>query len=591
MKTELLKKHHFWILFAVVPLFVVLLLAMLYGGPGEAIAEQGDKYDKQSKEVAGAKAQGTGMLVELGKQKETLEERRGQLWGDNYTRQKEAGVFAWPDAGKDKYLKDLEKLDLRFGAKGVSTLDATKDADTQFLDVNDEIKKFTETTNYLESYNRMAATLLPTKFAGTGWPTVLRHVTDWGTGRPEWNLFWLSLEDFWIQRALLKPIAQVNANAAKFDLVKPPAGTPDTPLKRKFQNRTWEIDIELATEGPNRVLKSKLKNKTDRLQMLGSNKTMRLSVWFDDPKIGNSQPFEYKIGGELVKGFGELTPKLVAEVHKIPAGVDPAEIYKVEQVLDEITVPIRLVRRVELGFRDSKRSAAELKTPSFFPEDAPAAEAAPAAGPGGGPGGGPPAGLGLGGREGPGGSATGAEAGSASRTGTAEVVLLGNKKRYIERTEQVRRMPIGLDLVVDQAYVNDILIELANSPLRLQITQTQWQRFRDPLVVGGSGSAAPPSGSVGGFRGEGEGEGRPPMGGAAGFGPGSGSGGAPSDALPTSQVTAGLVELAIYGIVNVYEKTKPKPIDPAKPAEEKPVEPIPMDPMPIKPDAPTAPPK
>lgn len=590
MKTELLKKHHFWILFAVVPLFVGLLFVLLMTGPGEAIAEQGDKYDKQSKEVAGAKAQGTGMLVELGKQKETLEERRGQLWGDNYTRQKEAGVFAWPDAGKDKYLKDLEKLDLRFGALGVSTLDATKDADTQFLDVNDEIKKFTETTNYLESYNRLAASLLPTKFAGAGWPGVLRHVTDWGTGRPEWSLFWLSLEDFWIQRALLKPIAQVNANAAKFDLVKPPAGTPDTPLKRKFQNRTWEIDIELATEGSNRVLKSKLKNKTDRLQMLGSNKTMRLNVWFDDPKIGNSQPFEYKIGGELVKGFGELTPKLVAEIHKIPAGVDPAEIYKVEQVLDEITVPIRLVRRVELGFRDSKRSAAELKAPSFFPEDAPATEALPAGG-GPGPGGGPPAGLaglGAGGREGPGGGgATAGEAGSATRTGTAEVVLLGNKKRYIERTEQVRRMPIGLDLVVDQAYVNDILIELANSPLRLQITQTQWQRFRDSLVVGGA--AAPPSGTEGGPRGEGEG--RPPMVGPAGFGPGSGSGAPPGDALPTSQVTAGLVELAIYGIVNVYEKTKPKPIDPAKPVDEKPGEPMPVDPMPMKPDAPTAPPK
>ena len=58
-----------------------------------------------------------------------------------------------------------------------------------------------------------------------------------------------------------------------------------------------------------------MKNKTDRLQMLGSNKTMRLNVWFDDPKIGNSQPFEYKIGGELVKGDAQrvVRPQVVGE--------------------------------------------------------------------------------------------------------------------------------------------------------------------------------------------------------------------------------------------------------------------------------------
>ncbi len=586
MKSAVLKKHHFWLLFGAVPLLVGLLVIMLMTIPGEAIGEQAGNYKKRADEVGGAKAMGVGMLTELDKQKGTLEERRGQLWGINYDRQRREGIFAWPDASRDRYLKDLEKLDLRFGAMEVDNLDSTKDADTQFIVRNDEKSKFVDPANYNESYNKLAATIAPTRFAGTGWQSVLRYVSDWTkTPRPASNLLWLALEDFWIQRALLRPIAEVNANAAKFDLVKPAAGTADTPLKRKFQNRTWEIDIELATEGPNRVLKSKLKNKTDRLQMLGANKSMRLKVWLDDPALSNSQPFEYKIGGELVKGLGELAPRVVPEIHKIPAGSDPAAIYKIEQILDEITVPIRLVRRVELGYRDSKRQAADLKQPAFFPEEAAPTETstsmmAPPAGGGTMKPGESPEGM-MGGM----GPMSGGAGGTTARVGTPEQVLLGNKKRYLERTEQVRRMPVGLDLVVDQAYVNDVLIALGNSPLRIQITQSQWQRFRDPLTAGGAGGAAPSGGNVEGDPdNRGPGAMMPPM------APGGISGG-PSSALPSSQVTAGLVELAVYGIVSIYEKAKSKPVDPNKPADPKTTElptPAPMNPTP-KPEVPMNP--
>ncbi len=594
MKTELLKKHHFWILFGAVPLLVGLLLILLYAGPADAIGEESAKYKKRSDETGAANAKGVGMLAELAKQKETLEERRGQLWGINYDRQKKEGVFAWPGSGRDKYLKELEKLDLRFGAKGVTTLDPAKEADTQFLVINDEMSKFTATSNYNEAYKNLATVVQPTQFAGGGWQAVLRHVTDWGNAaRPDSSLFWLAVEDFWIQRALLKPIAEVNANAAKFDLVPAAAGA-ENPLKRKFQNRTWEIDIEVGTEGTNRVLKSKLKNKTDRLQMLGLNKTMRLNVWFDDPKLDRSKPFEYRIGGELVKGSGELVPKIVPELHKIPAGLEPVAIYKIEQILDETTVPVRIIRRIELGFRDSKRATAEMKMPSFFPEEA-VVETTTTGNTGtiGSSENGPPGGIPV-----PGGMYGSGVATGTSNRGTPEQVLLGNKKRYTERTEQVRRMPIGMDLVVDQAYVNDVLIALGNSPLRIQITQTQWQRFREQLTVAGSPSApggtlpsAPGTGGGGGGDDDATGSGgaRPPI----NFGSGSSGGfGTSTSALPTEQVTAGLVELAVYGLVSVYEKTKPKPVDPTKSVELKTEVPNPEAPStPAAPIAPTPPPK
>ena len=609
MKSDGLKKHHFWLLLASVPVLVGLLLILILFGPSTAIAEQETKNKAISDAVGGAKAPGVGMLTELATQKETLELRRTQLWGVNYERQKAAGVFAWPSpysdpARGDQFLKALEKRDLRFGAKEVATPNPAIDADAQYVVLNDEMAKFTASSNYLESYTALAKSILPTRFDGAGWQTVLRTVTDWGTGRPDSNTFWLALEDYWIQRALLKPIAEVNDGAKKFELVKPEAGAADTPLKRTFRNRTWQIEIELDA---NRVLKSKLTNRTDRLQMLGTNKSMRMKVWLDDPKPSNSQPFEYRIGGEMVKGSGELSPKVVPELHRIPAGTGGEAIFQIEQILDEVTVPVRLVRRVEIGYRDSKRSTAELKAPSFFPEEA---IADPAGGNGmnpmPGPGGGPPAMPGPP-RGGPGPGApgrSGAPGDVGAKTGTAEQMLIANRKRYLERTEQVRRMPVGVDLVVDQAYVNDVLVAFGNSPLRFQVTQTQWQRFRDPLGTsgtGGSGSesdlgTAPPM-----FPGAAS---LPP--GFGGFGGGSSSSAA---ALPTSQVTAGLVELAVYGIVSIYEKVKVKPPEAGKTTELK-TEPKPGSmpepkpgPMPEpkpepKPDAPvnpgvppTAPPK
>ncbi len=587
MKSDGLKKHHFWLLLGAVPLLVGLLLILILFGPSAAIAEQEAKYKASEGAIGGAKAQGVGMLAELAAQKETLELRRTQLWGVNYERQKAAGVFAWPSpfadpARGDPFLKTLEKRDLRFGAQKVDAPDAAKDPDSEYVVLNDEMAKFTASSNYFESYALLSKSVLPTRFDGTGWQSVLRHVTDWGTGRPESNAFWLALEDFWIQRALLKPIAEVNDGAKKFELVKSAPGTPDAPLKRTFRNRTWEIDIELD----NRVLKSKLKNRTDRLQMLGANKTMRLKVWLDDPKLSTSQPFEYRIGGELVKGSGELTPKVVPEIHKIPAGADGAAIYQVEQILDEITVPVRLIRRIELGFRDSKRASAELKQPSFFPEDAAPADPAVGAPPGAmappmprspGP-------MGPMGSGGPGGDATAAV---GAKTGSADQVLIANKKRYLERTEQVRRMPVGIDLVVDQAYVNDVLIAFGNSPLRFQVTQSQWQRFRDPLSMSSSGGGA--GGGDSGGEPDGRGPMAPPM---FGVPPGGGPG-APAGAVASSQVTAGLVELAVYGIVSIYEKVKVKPVEPGKAADAKPEpKPEPMnDPKPEpKPGAPMIPP-
>src|SRR5262249_25084291 len=209
---------------------------------------------------------------------------------------------------------------------------------------------------------------------------------------------------------------------------------------------------------------------------------------------------------------------------------------------------------------------------------------APVAGPGAGPeGGGPgvvpgmaPMGMGplpgfMPGDRGPGGFGPGGmqATGKLMGGGPVAAVIDGNRKGYLEVTQQVRRMPVGIVVVVDQSYLQDVLLAFANSPLRFQITQVTWTRFRGTLSgIGPSGGTgglggdfATSSGSIQ-FGGSGDpdiGPGRRPLPPGIGFPPppppgsmtpgmnypGSTSG---ASIAAESQITSGLVELSVYRI-------------------------------------------
>lgn len=53
-----------------------------------------------------------------------------------------------------------------------------------------------------------------------------------------------------------------------------------------------------------------------------------------------------------------------------------------------------------------------------------------------------------------------------------------DRLRYIYVTEQSRHLPFGIALVVEKNHVPEILSALANTPLRVQITQVGVQRVR-----------------------------------------------------------------------------------------------------------------
>lgn len=603
-------KHHFWILAGVTPLFVgvaFLLMLILVGG---ALADAQKEFKTTKDAVVGSKPQTAGELKVMAEKVDTLEENRKKLWGRSYDEQREAKVFDWPKSQKAEFM-ELAKQNMKFGEKFNL---AGRVTDPPVL--KDTFEK---------NYTRVSETIAPTRFASGSYLTALRTVTDWGTKQVEPEPFWLALEDFWVQRGLLEPIAKVNADAALFEDVTP-KDAKDADLKRNFRTRTWELDLEVTQKGNKQMLTGQLRNRTPRLQALGVNKAMRVKVWLSDRRGSDEAPdVTFEIRGESVpgKGFINCTPQ---EINTVTV----TKITRVIQVFDEATVPVRLVNTVELNMLDHRNKAATLELPKHIEADEAANPETPPDAGGGEGGFGPPGGLpGVpgGGRPGPAlgglgavGAGVGGEGGEGGQNmygggtgsrsvkgGTIQTALLSNKRRYVKRTDDVRRMPVAVSVVIDNDYTNDLMVAYTNSPLHFQITQTQWARFKStlPPISGptSSGGTTIPNGPSRDGE-EGLGSGRPgpgvgipglpglpgipgglggPLGGPGGIMTNTGSGMLPGEA------NANLCEFVLFGIVSLYEKVPPeeKKVDdgnPTDPTKTEPTDPVKKDPTKTEPE-------
>src|SRR5262249_2346512 len=131
----------------------------------------------------------------------------------------------------------------------------------------------------------------------------------------------------------------------------------------------------------------------------------------------------------------------------------PQGFTRVTQIYDWRTVPVKRVDKVELGYLSSRTAQMPLKPPTFFkePEDPQKADGATSQV--------TDTGLQAPGRTLPGGSGSG-------KTDLLHTENKLERYRYVEASEQVRRMPFGLVVVVDQNHIRDFLTEVANSPLR-----------------------------------------------------------------------------------------------------------------------------
>ncbi len=130
------------------------------------------------------------------------------------------------------------------------------------------------------------------------------------------------------------------------------------------------------------------------------------------------------------------------------------------------------------------------------------------------------------------------------------------RNRYLMATEQARHLPIAMVLVVEPEHVNDVLIAVANSPLRIQTTQVAFHQVSISRPPDPDAEKKAPSGPT------------PPNSG--------------QPLAKNEDVDNSLVELTVYGIATLYERPKKK-------EEPKPANPQPTPPQPPKPM--TTPPK
>ncbi len=614
MNKDKLKKHHFWILLGLVPLFVLIAVIVLSSSVG-AKTEDERKAIKTDQDSLGKQgvARSTDLLAKMDEQVKTLKKKQTELHEANWDAQKH--LFTWPSDPSNASLKAIEGMRLKFGDRvpnDKGQVDAFKNV------------YLTEFSN--PDKTGIADQVAPTPFAGTGWQSVLRHVGNWGEKVPTSDYLWLALEDIWVQRAVLLSVRRVNELVGDFKEV-PFINANGQPIKdklrKKFRNRIWEVEVEVKEQDGKRILSGRLINITDRLQPLGEKAEMTLRVWLDFPgtlpadpdkrreALAKTQSMEFKISSSYLPGVGAMRtardkdgnelkdqPPVPANVldimyagedHDIKAGVPVREIVAVEQVFDARTVPVKRIESLVLGYPDA-RNEPSAPVPHPRMKGADGADGAPPPtgpqGPGEGRAGLPGAGgtggsqwpevakrggggLGaIGPRGGLGGPAGGGE-------GSPEAVLEANRKRYLRATDQVRRMPVAIVVVVDQSILEDVLLALANSPLRFQITQVHWTRFRGNLFPnegggtlvnqGGSGAVATATGT-GTFGSGFGGEGRPmgPIGPAGPPGPGrstrptpggeGGPAGSTSATVTEAQLTSGLIELTVYGMVSIYEK-------------------------------------
>jgi hypothetical protein len=623
VNTDALKKHHFWIVAGLVPLFVLLAVLFVWSGAGRAVAAGESELNGLLEGAKGKQPKGMWVLGELDKQKVVVAGKKDKLWEFNWNDQRT--LFTWPvdPSGKlSKFLLDPKDPNYATDPKAASVL---KFGDPLPND-NFQYSEFTSPNVYRKAYEAEAKALEPTQFVGGAWQNVLKYVPDWTEKQPESWMLWLALEDLWVQRGILEPVRNVTKLASTFEPVdeKGPDGKPaPAGLKRTFLSRLWQLDLEVKQDGPRRYLTGKLKNITDRVQLLGVGNVMKLNVYFDDQTV----PFEFRIEGEFVEAGKQVTINFVPIYHDLPPELNPTAIARVTQEFDARTVPVKRVDQILMGKTGNRHAAGVLKPAKFIPVPDPSLSApAPGEGGDGAPGGAPAGGgrgEGIGSADGaPGGGGAGIPGMGTNALGGLEGYFAMSKNRYLDATEQVRRMPVAVVLVVDSMYLQDVLSAYSNSKLRFQVTQIHFKRFRDKLPL--PSSSGSPSGSVQGSFGSGEGgimfgggfgEGdtgapgggpalAPPTGGgprgmpspgafgpgggialgpgfggppglggdprgegsSGGFGPGMGSMGF-STGVAESQTAAGLIELTIYGIVSLYDRYSVTPPEGTAPAD------------------------
>jgi hypothetical protein len=640
---DTLLKYHFWILIGLFFLFVLVPLITLLTSVGPDITKEQEKLQTEMKSYT------------------AVSNAKNEKW-ETVLREKDKVIVGNKDKVHDAAWKIQE--DLMTWPESLERKGWGKSRYTYFGDPIEPYDRDRYRKEYEKQLKDVFAVVHPLSPKGDGvmqfaggigpeaWNNVLNLVREFK--EPSSAEIWLAQEDLWVKRELLRIVREANDAIAKFKEVAPETATADkdkkdpksaapapdktgaavapagktkqeakpapadkakavlvneTAPRKRFRNPFWEVELQLDYKNQEYTLSGTIKNISR-----------------------HRQPVDLALEVALAKG--EEPPVALVQVAREPLDVNqeapiaPIALKKsltveglmgVKQILTWKTAPVKRLDRVELGWLSSRNAqkVANLKEPKFITAEKEKDKEPSAAG-----------GDGSGGAEAPGAPVPGMSGGDMRSTmerkwggmmggGTGSSNTTKNGlvlNRYLDFTDAVRFMPVGMVVVMDEDYIPEFLAAFANSKLRIMTTQYHWQHFRDKIdppldeetppgqdaerrsAAGGvgvpGGIAAPGMGR--GRKGQqimmGEGEMRSSMGmmemynrsrlgnapgaagglrmGAGGIFAGFGGMGSSDPEQAVEEDEMNLVELSVYGIASLYERfpVKEKPKESTAPA-------------------------
>ena len=384
----------------------------------------------------------------------------------------------------------------------------------------------------------------------------------------EWNIkgdisteAWIAQEDLWVQTEIYRLIRTANDSLAKFHPVDPKKAEGKPGDAVVFYNSYFDLSVKLQPD--KKALEVTIANRLDRRQKIDSMK-LRVRTQAD----AKSEPDVVTINGDPLDPRGSKGA-VRQVVLKLTGTRQRDGVYAAEQVLTWETAAVKRIDQIAIGSLEGDNVSFAQKEivkglrPLVKVETAAApSDSSPTSSPtGGGSGGSGRPGFG-----GQGGFVPGEKGGGGADTKKSDNGFVLD--RYQEVTDQYRRIPVGVVVIVDQNHVDRVLNAFNNSKLRFLMTQSILNHYPHSLkpasvsdkpetpmggdVVSGGG-AKPPMGGFGSFGGFKPGQ---------GFGPGSygpGSTGPGSPGSPAVDNMEANMELVIYGVVTLYERYPPLP--------------------------------
>lgn len=486
---ETIVKHQFWFLLGgYFLLWFIAVLCLWFIAPGE-INTLKTAYEGAAtgvKSVSNPVNTAT-FLPPWEKEAKEFSDHKLTIWDAAWKWQ--APMYDWPEEWRTKY--DMTNPQTQIAAD-----DRTDYKDKLYLTEIDSL--------------RAAAPkwLNPVELKG-GFDEVFKPMTkaDWKT-MPTREEIWLAQEDFWVKRELLFDVLkamtwQAYMPAVAIDEKKEPL-PKGVELRYRCKNKNWEITLLLR--------------KSDKGLVIGHDSTIKNIHPSHLP-----QPLTSAKGKGIVFNVAQGNVRTMFEVRGEPVGWNETKDFSTEdypnplpainwsaskkqpiyvsQGFDQTNSPIRRINAIELAKQDCRTFTWPLQPNHMLAQlDAPAedptkpAESAPSAG--GGMTGGPPGGMsgGPSGMPGGSGSMMPSMPGMSGMPGMGGAVSAGNKTpnneierdRYLQPKDQdkklnppSRHLPLALELIVEQTHMNDLLVALANSRLRFQITQVEFHHATD----------------------------------------------------------------------------------------------------------------